>query len=47
VPAVTQSTVLRPGTGSMVTAGSAPILKNPNWVNIDDSQTANWVAVAA
>jgi hypothetical protein len=27
--------------------GSAPVLKNPNWVNIDDSQTANWVAVAA
>jgi hypothetical protein len=31
----------------MSIVGSAPVLKNPNWVNIDDSQTANWVAVAA
>jgi hypothetical protein len=47
VPAVAQSKVIRPAAGQLNLVGSAPVLKNPNWVNIDDSQTANWVAVAA
>jgi hypothetical protein len=36
-----------PSIANLFLVGSAPVLKNPNWVNIDDSQTANWVAVAA
>jgi hypothetical protein len=47
VPAVAQSKVITPAAGQLNLVGSAPVLKNPNWVNIDDSQTANWVAVAA
>jgi hypothetical protein len=47
VPDVTQSRVITPASGNLFLVGSAPVLKNPNWVNIDDSQTANWVAVAA
>ena len=47
IPGVAQSKVITPPTGQLVLVGSAPVLKNPNWVNIDDSQTANWVAVAA
>jgi hypothetical protein len=58
VPGVTQSRVITPASGNLFLVGSAPVLKNPNWVIIDDSQTpgwtdisdsqtANWVAVAA
>jgi hypothetical protein len=47
VPVVAQSKVIKPAAGQLNLVGSAPVLKNPNWVNIDDSQTANWVAVAA
>jgi hypothetical protein len=47
IPGVSKSTKLTVPTGSLSLVGSAPVLKNPNWVNIDDSQTANWVAVAA
>jgi hypothetical protein len=42
VPAVAQSKVITPASGNLFLVGSAPVLKNPNWVNIDDSQTANW-----
>jgi hypothetical protein len=47
IPVVSRSVVLTVPTRSLSLVGSAPVLKNPNWVNIDDSQTANWVAVAA
>jgi hypothetical protein len=47
IPGVAQSKLITPPTGQLVLVGGTPIIKNPNWVNIDDSQTANWVAVAA
>jgi hypothetical protein len=47
IPTVPFERVLTIPSGSVNLVGSAPVLKNPNWVNIDDSQTANWVAVAA
>jgi hypothetical protein len=50
--------VARPGSGALTLVGAAPVIKNPNWIpindnqtanwqNVVDSQTANWVAVAA
>jgi hypothetical protein len=46
-PVIAASKVITPPTGQLVLVGSEPVLKNPNWVNIDDSQTPNWVLVAA
>ena len=46
-PKVSQSRVITPPTGAIAITGSAPIINNPNWVNIDDSQTPNWQLIAA
>ncbi len=46
-PGVALSTVRTPPTGSMSLAGSTPTVNNPNWVNVNDAQTPNWLPVAA
>lgn len=46
-PEIAQSRVITPPSGALVLGGNAPIIKNPNWVTIDDSQTPNWQLIAA
>jgi len=45
IPGVAQSRVITPAAGQLSLVGGTPIIKNPNWVNIDDSQTPNWVNI--
>jgi len=45
IPTVAQSRVIRPPSGQLVLVGGVPVLKNPNWVSIDDSQTPNWTNI--
>ena len=46
-PTIATSIVITPAKGTLMLAGSAPVISNPNWTNINDSQTPNWVPVAA
>jgi hypothetical protein len=47
IPTVSQSRLIRPPAGQLTLVGGTPIIKNPNWVSIDDSQTPNWQRIAA
>jgi hypothetical protein len=39
--------VITPPTTSMSFVGRIPVINNPNWIPVNDSQTTNWVPVAA
>jgi hypothetical protein len=47
VPGIARAVVITPSTGALVVVGSRPTVNNPNWSNIDDAQTPNWLPVAA
>lgn len=34
-------------TGAIGITGSAPLIKNPNWTPVNDTQSANWLPIAA
>jgi hypothetical protein len=44
-PGVAVSKVITPSTGQLVLVTSRPIIQNPNWVNINDSQIPNWSSI--
>jgi len=46
-PSILRGLVVQPASGVLSLVGSAPTINNPNWTPIDDSQTPNWLPVAA
>jgi hypothetical protein len=46
-PSVVQSRVITPAQGQLTLVGGTAVINNPNWTPINDSQTPNWVAIAA
>jgi hypothetical protein len=47
-PPIVQTGIIPSGGTVLIgSAPVAPIIDNPNWVNINDSQTPNWVGIAA
>ena len=46
-PAIAQSMILTPPTGILTLVGKTVTIVNPNWIIINNTQTPNWVRIAA